>query len=116
MNLDHPVISAMLPVIFLIFTGFIAGKANLVRGESVRDLTNLVFLVLSQALLFRTMSGVHLERLSLQPCLSYRNCFHLTEALPMPQQPRVTWSLPKGVPRRSFSRRPWPLLEGWVGS
>ena len=71
MNLDHPVISAMLPVIFLIFTGFIAGKANLVRGESVRDLTNLVFLVLSQALLFRTMSGVHLERLSLQPIFAY---------------------------------------------
>ena len=61
----------MLPVIFLIFTGFIAGKANLVRGESVRDLTNLVFLVLSQALLFRTMSGVHLERLSLQPIFAY---------------------------------------------
>ena len=61
----------MLPVIFLIFTGFIAGKANLVRGESVRDLTNLVFLVLSQALLFRTMSRVHLERLSLEPIFAY---------------------------------------------
>jgi predicted permease len=71
MNLDHPVISAMLPVILLILTGFAAGKAGLVRRESVRDLTHLVFLLLSQALLFRTMSSVHLERLSLQPVLAY---------------------------------------------
>ena len=71
MHLDHPVISSMLPVIFLILTGFVAGRAGLVRGESVRDLTNLVFLVLSQALLFRTMSNVHLEKLALQPILEY---------------------------------------------
>lgn len=71
MHLDHTVISSMLPVIFLILTGFVAGRAGLVRGESVRDLTNLVFLVLSQALLFRTMSNVHLEKLALQPILEY---------------------------------------------
>jgi predicted permease len=71
MNLDHPVISAMLPVILLIVAGFAAGKGGLVRRESVKDLTNLVFLVLSQALLFRTMSSVHLERLSLQPVFGY---------------------------------------------
>jgi predicted permease len=78
MNLDHPVISAMLPVILLIATGFISGRAGLVRRESVRDLTNLVFLVLSQALLFRTMSSVHLERLVLQPIFEY---FALAAAL-----------------------------------
>ena len=61
----------MLPVILLIVTGFAAGKGGLVRRESVKDLTNLVFLVLSQALLFRTMSSVHLERLSLQPVFEY---------------------------------------------
>jgi predicted permease len=71
MNLDHPVVSAMLPVILLILTGFLTGKAGWVRRESVKDLTNLVFLVLSQALLFRTMSSVHLERLSLQPVFEY---------------------------------------------
>ena len=71
MNLDHPVISAMLPVILLVMAGFAAGKGGLVRRESVKDLTNLVFLVLSQALLFRTMSSVHLERLSLQPVFAY---------------------------------------------
>ena len=60
MNLDHPVLSSLLPVVLLIFIGFVAGKAKLVRGDSVRDLSNLVFLVLTQALLFRTMSSVHL--------------------------------------------------------
>ena len=68
----------MLPVILLIATGFISGRAGLVRRESVRDLTNLVFLVLSQALLFRTMSSVHLERLVLQPIFEY---FALAAAL-----------------------------------
>jgi malonate transporter and related proteins len=71
MNLDHPVISAMLPVILLVVAGFATGKGGLVRREAIKDLTNLVFLVLSQALLFRTMSSVHLERLSLQPVFGY---------------------------------------------
>jgi malonate transporter len=63
MNLDHPVVSSLLPVVLLIFIGFIAGRAKLVRVEAVRDLSNLVFLVLTQAMLFRTMSSVHLELL-----------------------------------------------------
>jgi predicted permease len=78
MNLDHPVISSLLPVILLIFVGFMAGRAGWVRGQSVRDLTHLVFLVLSQALLFRTMSGVHLEKLALRPIFEY---FALAAAL-----------------------------------
>lgn len=64
MTLDHPVLSALLPVGLLIGIGFVAGKAKLIRGEGVRDLSNLVFLVLTQALLFRTMSSVHIERLN----------------------------------------------------
>ena len=55
----------------LIFIGFIAGRAKLVRPEAVRDLSNLVFLVLTQAMLFRTMSSVHLERLELRPVFQY---------------------------------------------
>jgi predicted permease len=42
-----------------------------VRGESVRDLSNLVFLVLTQALLFRTMSSVHIEQLDFKPVAQY---------------------------------------------
>jgi len=71
MNLDHPVLSSLLPVVLLIFIGFVAGKAKLVRGESVRDLSNLVFLVLTQALLFRTMSNVHIEQLDFKPVAQY---------------------------------------------
>jgi predicted permease len=71
MNLNHPVLSSLLPVVLLIFIGFVAGKAKLVRGESVRDLSNLVFLVLTQALLFRTMSSVHLEQLDFKPVAQY---------------------------------------------
>jgi predicted permease len=52
MSFDHPVLSSLLPVVLLIFIGFVAGKAQWVRGDSVRDLSNLVFLVLTQALLF----------------------------------------------------------------
>ena len=71
MTLDHPVVSALLPVVLLIFIGFVAGRTRLVRGESVRDLSNLVFLVLSQALLFRTMATSHVEQLDFRPVMQY---------------------------------------------
>ena len=71
MNFDHPVLSSLLPVVFLILVGFVAGRAKLVRQEAVRDLSNLVFLVLTQALLFRTMSSVHLEKLDMRPVIQY---------------------------------------------
>jgi predicted permease len=71
MNFDHPVISSLLPVVLLILVGFVAGRAKLVRPEAVRDLSNLVFLVLTQALLFRTMSSVHLEKLDMRPVFQY---------------------------------------------
>ncbi len=71
MTLDHPVLSALLPVVLLIAIGVVAGKARLIRGEAVRDLSNLVFLVLTQALLFRTMSTVHLEQLEFRSVALY---------------------------------------------
>ena len=71
MNFDHPVLSALLPVVLLILLGIGVGRAKLVRPEAVRDLSNLVFLVLTQALLFRTMSSVHLERLDMRPVFQY---------------------------------------------
>ena len=66
MSLEHPVASALLPVVLLIGIGFVAGRLKLIRGEAVRDLSNLVFLVLVQALLFRTMATAHLDRLDLR--------------------------------------------------
>ena len=71
MSLDHPVLSSLLPVVVLIAIGFAAGRLKLIRGEAVRDLSNLVFLVLVQALLFRTMATAHLERLDLRSVALY---------------------------------------------
>ena len=69
--LDHPVVSSLLPVVLLIVVGLVTGKLQLIRQEAVRDLSNLVFLVLTQALLFRTMSTVHVEQLDFQPVSLY---------------------------------------------
>jgi predicted permease len=71
MTLDHPVVSALLPVVLLILIGWGAGRAGLVRGESVRDLSNLVFLVLTQALLFRTMATSDIGALDFKPVMQY---------------------------------------------
>lgn len=65
--MNHPVLSALLPVVLLIAIGFFAGKREWISASSVQDLSNLVFLILIPALLFRTMGAVHLERLDLKP-------------------------------------------------
>ena len=61
--MNNPVISALLPVVVLIAIGFISGRAGWIRPEASKDLSNLVFMVLTPALLFRTMSTVHVEQL-----------------------------------------------------
>ncbi|HRL37527.1 MAG TPA: AEC family transporter [Ottowia beijingensis] len=71
MTLDHPVASSLLPVVLLIGIGFATGRLKLIRGEAVRDLSNLVFLVLVQALLFRTMATADLARLDLRSVALY---------------------------------------------
>ena len=71
MSLEHPVLSSLLPVVLLIAIGVVAGRLKLIRGEAVRDLSNLVFLVLVQALLFRTMATAHLEKLDLASVALY---------------------------------------------
>lgn len=67
----NPVVSALLPVILLIGLGFAVGRVGWVRGGAVRDLSNLVFLVLTPALLFRTMSKVHVQQLDFRPVAAY---------------------------------------------
>ncbi|MDP3616266.1 MAG: AEC family transporter [Rhodoferax sp.] len=69
--MTHPVISSLLPVVLLIAIGFIAGRAGWIRAEAIKDLTNLVFMVLTPALLFRTMSTVHVEQLDFKPVAMY---------------------------------------------
>jgi predicted permease len=65
------VLSSLLPVILLIAIGFIACRAGWIRAASLKDLGSVVFMVLTPALLFRTMSTVHVERLDFKPVLAY---------------------------------------------
>jgi malonate transporter len=65
------VLVSLLPVIVLIALGFGAARLGWVRSTSVKDLSNLVFLLLTPALLFRTMSRVHLEQLDFKPVAAY---------------------------------------------
>jgi malonate transporter and related proteins len=67
----HPVVASLTPVFLLIGAGYVAGRRQWVRGEAVKDLSNLVFLLLIPALLFRTMSSVRLETLDLTPMAAY---------------------------------------------
>lgn len=65
------VLSSLLPVIALIAIGFITCRAGWIRAESTKDLGRLVFMVLTPALLFRTMSTVHVEQLDFKPVVAY---------------------------------------------
>ncbi len=67
----HPVVASLTPVFLLIGVGCLAGRLNWIRESAVGDLSNLVFLLLIPALLFRTMSGVHVEQLDLTPVAAY---------------------------------------------
>ena len=69
--MNSPVISALLPVVLLIAIGFISARAGWIRAEASKDLSNLVFMVLTPALLFRTMSTVHVEQLDFRPVAMY---------------------------------------------
>jgi len=55
----------------LIAIGFIAGRIGWIRAEATKDLSNLVFMVLTPALLFRAMSSVHIEQLNFKPVALY---------------------------------------------
>lgn len=65
------VLSSLIPVVLLIAIGFIAGYAGYIRAEATKDLATLVLTVLTPALLFRTMSTVHVERLDFKPVAVY---------------------------------------------
>lgn len=71
MIVDTPALTALLPVVLLIVLGFIAAKLDWVRPAAVKDLTNLVFYILTPALLFCTMASVKLGELDFSPILVY---------------------------------------------
>jgi malonate transporter and related proteins len=69
--MNHPVLSALLPVVMLIAIGYFAGRRKWISVAGVKDLSNLVFLVLTPALLFRTMSKVQVQQLDFRPVAAY---------------------------------------------
>jgi len=68
---EHPVFLSLSPVFLLIAVGYLAGQLRWIRGASIQDLSNLVFLVLGPALLFYTMSTVQIDELDLRPIGAY---------------------------------------------
>ncbi|ABE43620.1 Auxin Efflux Carrier [Polaromonas sp. JS666] len=70
-RMNQPVFVSLLPVVLLIAAGFIAGRAGWIRPVAIKDLSNLVFLLLTPALLFRTMSRVRVEQLDFKPVAAY---------------------------------------------
>jgi predicted permease len=68
---NSPVFSALVPVVLLIAAGYLAGWRHWIGGPAVKELSNLIFLLLAPALLFRSMSTVHVEQLSLKPVAAY---------------------------------------------
>ena len=65
------VFASLFPVVLLIAAGFMAGRLGWTRALAIKDLSNLVFLLLTPALLFRTMSGVRVEQLDFKPVAAY---------------------------------------------
>lgn len=68
---NHPVFVSLTPVFLLVSLGYLAGRLQWIRDAAIKDLSNLVFLLLIPALLFRTMSAVHVETLDLRPLGAY---------------------------------------------
>lgn len=64
-------LTALGPVVLLVALGYAAGRLRWLRAESAKDLSNLVFLVLTPALMFRTMGKVDVRHLDAVPLLSY---------------------------------------------
>ncbi|WP_088164568.1 AEC family transporter [Delftia sp. K82] len=69
--MNSPVFASLIPVILCIGAGFLAARLGWVRAAAIRDLSNLVFLVLTPALLFRTMGTVRVQELDFQPVALY---------------------------------------------
>src|SRR5256885_148743 len=72
-SVNSPVFASLIPVILCIGAGFLAARLGWVRAAAIKDLSNLVFLVLTPALLFRTMGAVRMQELDFQPVALYRS-------------------------------------------
>ncbi|SFL91616.1 hypothetical protein SAMN05444747_101262 [Variovorax sp. OV329] len=71
MLLNPSVAGALLPVVLLIAAGYLAGRRGWIQPGSVKDLSNLIFLLLAPALLFRAMSSVDVSQLKFKAVSAY---------------------------------------------
>lgn len=69
--MNDPVTASLVPVVLLIAAGFLAGRRGWIGTAAVKDLSNLVFLLLTPALLFRTMARVQVQQLDFRPVAAY---------------------------------------------
>ena len=65
------IFTSLMPVALLIALGFIVAKLGIVTELGAQDLTRLTFNVLAPALLFHTMTLVHINELDVQPIFLY---------------------------------------------
>ncbi len=75
--MSYTVFNALLPVVLLIGVGWMAGKLGWISSHAVKDLSNLIFMVVLPALLFRTMSQVRPEGVDLRTIAAYFGCLWL---------------------------------------
>lgn len=68
-----PIVHALIPVIVLIASGYLAGHWRWVGEQGLKDIAKLAFNLLAPALLFRTLSQVHLSELDLGPVILYHS-------------------------------------------
>jgi malonate transporter len=71
MPLDHPIVSAVLPVLAVVAAGWLAARRGLLSRDAVAGLAELVFYLLGPALLFRGTSRVDLAALEAAPLIRY---------------------------------------------
>jgi len=65
------VFQALIPVTTLIVLGYLIVRFRWLRAEGMQDVSNIAFLVLAPALLFRSMASVHLTKIDFTPVAIY---------------------------------------------
>jgi hypothetical protein len=68
---NQPILASLLPVVLLIAAGVLARRQGWLSAQGVKELSNVGFLLLAPALLFRTMSRVRVDEMELRPIATY---------------------------------------------
>lgn len=69
--MNHIVLSSILPVMAVILSGLLVGRAGWLGAGAVQRLSQLAFMLCMPVLLFRSMSRIHVEQLDPTPALAY---------------------------------------------